>query len=109
MKSEHWYLLCVGNPLSDSGNEIDTWVGPQCARVSCARVSCALAQFRFTSTKDIASKSGFPSHCQDLLFFCVLVYVKSILSRSSHLAVNYFLNIYICFVLKFTLHKLSLV
>ena len=77
------------NPLSDSGHEIETWVGPRCVRVS-----CALAPFRFTSTKDIALKSGFPSHCQDLRFFCVLVYVKSMLSQSSHLAVNYFWKIY---------------
>ena len=86
---QHVQITCFGNPLSDSGHEIDTWVGPQCARVS-----CSLAPFRFTSTKDIALKSGFPSHCQDLRFFCVLVYVKSILSQSSHLAVNYFLKIY---------------
>ena len=67
---QHVQTTCFENPLSHSGNKIDTWVGQ-----GCACVSCALGPFRFTSTKDIALKSVFPSHCQDLRFFCVLVYI----------------------------------
>ena len=68
---QHVKITRFDNPLSDSGNEIDTWVGPRCARVS-----CPLAPFKFTATKDTALKSVFPSHCQDLRFFCVLVYIN---------------------------------
>ena len=72
---QHVQITCFGNPLSRSGHDIDTWVGQ-----GCARVSCPLAPFRFTSTKDIALKSVFPSHCQDLRFFCVLVYTEHVRS-----------------------------
>ena len=69
---QHVQIACFENPLSHSGNELDTWVGQRCAWVS-----FPLAPFRFTSTKDIALKSVFPFHCQDLSFVCVLVYITT--------------------------------